>query len=123
VLFTYLPLDDLKQLKPVAIFRSESARARRGWRAALTILAVMLAFLGLIVRRSLHDFEIGIWFVLGVAAFILAAALMAQAVLWALKRARIRSLTFRQALRGLFRPRNATRAILRRRKTIGYEEE
>ncbi len=112
VLFTYLPLDDLKQLKPVAIFRSESARARRGWRAALTILAVMLAFLGLIVRRSLHDFEIGMWFVLGVAAFILAAALMAQAVLWALKRARIRSLTFRQALRGLFRPRNATRAIM-----------
>jgi putative ABC transport system permease protein len=113
VLFTCLPLDDLLRLKPVAIFRSDRAGAGRGGgRAALTILAAMMAFLGLILRRSLHDLKVGMWFVLGVAVFILAAALMAQAVLWALKRARIRSLTFRQALRGLFRPRNATRAIM-----------
>jgi putative ABC transport system permease protein len=112
VLFSILPLQDLKQLKPGAIFRSESPPARKGLPAALTVLAVMLAFLGLILRQSLHDFRMGMWFVTGVAAFILAAALLSHAVLSSLKRSRIQSLIFRQALRGLFRPRNATRAIM-----------
>ncbi len=112
VLFSILPLQDLKQLKPGAIFRRESPPGRKALPAALTVLAVMLAFLGLILRQSLHDLRIGMWFVTGVAAFILTAALMSRAVLSALKRARIQSLTFRQALRGLFRPRNATRAIM-----------
>ncbi|MCU0575084.1 MAG: FtsX-like permease family protein [Syntrophobacteraceae bacterium] len=111
-LFAFLPLNSLNQVKPGAILRKQSAYSSRGLPAALTVLAILAALLGIILKNSAQDLGIALGFVLGVAAFIAAAALIAQGVLLALRRARTSSLAFRQALRGLFRPRNATRSII-----------
>ncbi len=111
-LFAFLPLHGLSQVKPGAILRKQAPAATRGLPAVLALVAIMVALLGLILRSSLDDLRIGVWFVLGTGVFMAAAGLMAQAALSGLRRARFRSLVPRQALRGLFRPRNATRSII-----------
>jgi putative ABC transport system permease protein len=47
-----------------------------------------------------------------VAGLILITSLITELVLFLLRRSRVKGLMMRQALKGLFRPRNATRAIL-----------
>ncbi len=111
-LFAFLPLYRLRDVKPTVVFRLETASVpHRGLPFYLTALTILLFFTGMVLWQ-LEDMKIGAWFVLGMVGLILLTALIAQLILFGLGRIRIRSLALRQALRGLFRPGNATRAVV-----------
>jgi len=110
-LFSFLPLQRIKNLKPAFIFRKETDRAPQGLLHYSTILIIVVFFLGLVIWQ-LKDVRTGIYFMLGLCSLISLTALITQALLKVMKKITFRSLIFRQALRGLFRPNNATRAII-----------
>ena len=110
-LFTVLPLFRLRELKPISILRKETGGTRRGapfYAALLTILG----FFVLMVLWQVQDLRVGMWLVAGILGLILVTALLTHAVLAGLRRVRVKSLALRQALKGLFRPGNATRLII-----------
>jgi len=109
--FTFLPLYHLNDLKPRFIFRKDVVRIKRGWPYYLTIASIFLLFVGLVLWQ-LRDVQVGLIFALGVLVLILIAALIAELVLFILRRRHTKWLAMRQALKGLFRPRNATRATV-----------
>ncbi|MCA9981565.1 MAG: FtsX-like permease family protein, partial [Anaerolineales bacterium] len=109
--FTFLPIYNLQGLKPSFIFRKESLPFRRGW-AYYATLALIVAFFFGMVLYYLEDTETGLYFVGGVLALILVTSLLTAVVLFLLRQLQIKPLAPRQALRGLFRPRNATAAII-----------
>ncbi|MHC1743104.1 MAG: ABC transporter permease [Syntrophobacteraceae bacterium] len=111
-LFTFLPLYRMRQLKPSAVFRKDELPPQRGIVAFIAVLAIAVLFLGMVWWQARNDITVGLWYVLGVVAFLAVPVLITQGVLSALRRVRVKSLVFRQALRGLFRPRNATRSII-----------
>ncbi|MCB0086999.1 MAG: FtsX-like permease family protein, partial [Caldilineaceae bacterium] len=110
-IFTFLPLERLKDLRPSFILRKEETPAPHGLRFFLSLLLLILFFFGMVywqigaLRRSLY-------FVGSVLGLLLITALVTEGVLWLLRRRRVKQLALRQALRGLFRPRNGTRAII-----------
>lgn len=110
-LFTALPLYRLKEVKPRAIFAKEEQGAVRSRPAWFTGAAVILFFLAMVFWR-IHEVKTGLYFVLGVGLLIIVSFLYAEGVLRLLKKLEIRSLILRQALKGLFRPGNATRSII-----------
>ncbi len=110
-LFSFLPLQRLRNLKPAFIFRKEVDKGQRGILYYGTIVLIVLFFIGLVVWQ-LEDVKIGLFFIVGIVALIGLAALLTQGVLLLMKKSRPRSLALRQALRGLFRPNNGTRAIV-----------
>ncbi len=109
--FTFLPLYNLQDLRPSFIFRKEVTPTHHGWPYYATIGGIYLFFVGLILWQ-LQNLEVGGYFILGVTGLVLIAALITEVTLRLLRRRRIKGLTARQALRGLFRPRNATRPIV-----------
>jgi len=109
--FTFLPLNQLEELKPSYIFRQETERATRRW-PFYTALAAMVLLFGALALWQLGDTLTGLYFAGGVAGLVLVAALLAEGALWLLRRQRVQPLGLRQALRGLFRPGNATRSII-----------
>ena len=110
-LFTFLPLYRLKEVRPRAIFGKEEQAANRS-RSTLLLAGVGAMFFVAMVLARIEDLKTGIYFVLGVGILIFAAFIFTEAVLRILKKLRTRNLALRQAMRGLFRPRNATRAII-----------
>ena len=110
-LFSFLPLQRLKTLKPAFIFRQEIDLGPRGALRTSAISAIIIFFTGLVIWQ-LEDLTVGLYFVLGLACLIGLAALSTQGLLLFLRRVRPRSLVLRQAFRGLLRPNNATRAII-----------
>lgn len=111
VLFTALPLYRLKEVKPRAIFGKEEqspVRSRAAWSIGA---AVILFFLAMVFWR-IREVKTGLYFVLGVGLLIIVSFLCAEGVLRLTRKHRTRSLILRQALKGLFRPRNATRPII-----------
>jgi putative ABC transport system permease protein len=69
-----------------------------------------LLFTGAVVWQ-LRDVSIGLWFVLGTVALVLVTAGLAALALAGLRKLRPRDPRVRQAVRGLFRPGNATLAV------------
>ncbi|HSB79093.1 MAG TPA: FtsX-like permease family protein [Candidatus Methylomirabilis sp.] len=110
-LFTFLPLHRLRDVKPNSIFGKEEIRARKRAPYALAASTILLSFAAMILWR-LRDLTLGFFFLLGAILLVLVTALATEASLFVLRKARVRSLVFRQALRGLFRPRNATKPII-----------
>jgi putative ABC transport system permease protein len=110
-LFSFLPLQHIKNLKPVFIFRIESGNAPRGLLHYSAISIIILFFLGLVIWQ-LQDIRTSVYFMLGLGALIGMASLVTQALLLVMKKTTPQSLIFRQAFRGLFRPNNASRAII-----------
>ena len=110
-LFTFIPLQRLRDLKPNAIFRKEPVGWASGPLPYLSAMAMGLFFCGMVLWR-LRELRLGLYFVGGVIGLILVAALATEAILRGLKRRRVKSLPLRQALKGLFRPRNATRPTI-----------
>ena len=110
LLFTALPLYRLKEVKPRAIFGKEETGFF--WNRATWVIAGTgaLFFLAMVLLR-IRDLKTGLYFVLALAGLILLACLMTAASLAYLRRRTPRNLAWRQALKGLFRPRNATRSI------------
>jgi putative ABC transport system permease protein len=75
------------------------------------VLLILALFIGLVIWQ-LGNLRIGLWFAAGTVGLLIVAALLTEAALWLLRRVDARNLVVRQALRGLFRPRNGTRAIV-----------
>ncbi|MFN8439416.1 MAG: FtsX-like permease family protein [Caldilineaceae bacterium] len=109
--FTYLPIYQLEELKPSFIFRKEAARITRGWPFYVTLSFIILFFLGMVLWQ-LNNLRNGLYFVGGVIGLLLLSALLTWVALWITQRVRLKRLEFRQAQRGLFRPRNASFAII-----------
>lgn len=111
MLFAFLPLYGTKHLKPGVIFRKEQPATPQGWPTLLAVSTIFLIFTGMVLWQ-LEDIRAGLWFTAGVLGLITIAAVMTQLGLWGLKKGRVSSLIARQALKGLFRPGNATRSII-----------
>ncbi len=110
-LFSFIPLHQLKNIKPVIIFRKERIRSKAGPAIYLSALLIF-AFFMLLVFRQVKELKTALYFVPGVISLIVITALLAGAVLFILKRTKVRSLLIRQAVKGLFRTQNATRPII-----------
>jgi len=110
-LFSFLPLYRLKELKPVTILRKEFIRTQKGL-PYYTIGFVIFLFFIAMVLWQINVIKTGLYFVLGVILLILITAAATEIALYFLRKLKVRTLTIRQALKGLFRPQNATKAII-----------
>ena len=110
--FTFLPIYQLEELKPSFIFRKEMSKIRHGWPFYGALLVIFAFFVGMVLWQLRNELLAGIYFILGVIGLLLIATGLTYGTLFLLRRARIKSLAVRQALRGLFRPSNATHAII-----------
>ncbi len=110
-LYSFLPLYRLKDIKPVAVFRKETIATQKGWPFYL-ITSLLFAFFLMLVFWQVQDVKTGLYFVGGVILLIIITALLAGIVLYILKRLKLKFLIMRQAIKGLFRPKNATKPII-----------
>ncbi len=110
-LYSFLPLYRLKDIKPVAVFRKETIATQKGWPFYL-ITSLLFAFFLMLVFWQVQDVKTGLYFVGGVILLIIITALLAGTVLYILKRLKLKFLIMRQAIKGLFRPKNATKPII-----------
>ena len=110
LLFTALPLYRLKEVKPRAIFGKEEAGSF--WNRSTWIIAGLggCFFLSLVLLR-IRDLKTGLYFMLALVALVLVAYLLTVAALHFLRTRTPKNLALRQALKGLFRPRNASCSI------------
>ena len=111
LVFTFLPLFRLEELRPGFIFRKEEPPITRWLPYAITVAVIVALFTGLVIWQ-LGQVRTGLYFAGGSIALLLIAGALAEVTLRLLRPLNLRSLVPRQALRGLFRPRNATRAIV-----------
>ncbi len=109
--FTYLPLQEVREVKPAKIFRKDKSSRSRKSEAFILLGCGILLLSGLIIRQ-LEDIETGLYFVTGLVVLIFFLFLLATAVLAVLSKIPISPLVFRQAIRSLMRPGNATRSII-----------
>ncbi len=110
-LFAARPLLNLRRFKPAALFRHETASGRLRPAEGLTVVLTALFFIGLVLWH-LEDLRTGGYFVGGILVLIAIVFAISRFFLASLKRLPTRHLIVRQAIRGLFRPRNATQPIL-----------
>jgi len=110
-IFSFLPLYRLKGFKPGLLLRKEPLSLPRGL-PYYTGAGLVLALFMTAVSLRLGSAEAGGYFLLGLLALILISAALSGTALLLLRRLRLRPLAVRQAVKGLFRPGNATRTIL-----------
>ncbi|MHB8810005.1 MAG: ABC transporter permease [Desulfobulbaceae bacterium] len=110
-LFSLLPLRRSQQLRPAFIFRKELDAAPRGLLHGAILALIVFFFAGLVIWQ-LEEIRLGLYFVLGLCGLLGLTAAGTSAILALLRRHSPRNLALRQAARGLFRPNNATRAII-----------
>jgi putative ABC transport system permease protein len=110
-LFSFIPLHRLKDIKPIIIFRKERIGPRAGPAIYLSA-SLIFAFFMLLVFWQVNDMKTALYFVLGIVLLIVITTLLATAVLFILRHIKVRTLLIRQAVNGLFRPKNATRSII-----------
>ena len=110
-LFAFLPLMRLQEVRPTAIFRKESASLKNAAPIYGTVLTIFAVF-SVMTLWQLKGVQSGLWFIAGAVGFILTTAGCIQLIWWLLRRLTIKKLMVRQALRGLYRPGNATRPII-----------
>lgn len=110
-LFSFIPLHRLKDIKPAIIFRKDRINFKADLAVYLSAFLIIAFFL-LLVFWQVNELKTALYFVLGVIVLIVITTVLAGAVLFILKRTRMNSLMIRQAINGLFRPKNATRAII-----------
>lgn len=110
-IFSFIPLCRLKNLRPAAVFRKESGPAVGGFQHFAAVAVITCFFTGLTVWQ-LEDVRTGIFFVFGLFVLLGLNGLFTHIMLFAMRKRPPRSLLLRQAFKGLFRPKNATRAIV-----------
>ncbi len=110
-LFAFLPLYRLRDLKPNFIFRKESIRSARGF-SYYIIYVIIFFFFIMMILWHIKEIYIGILVAFGLIMFMLVITVVTQAILGIMKKLQIKSLSLRQALKGLYRPGNATRPII-----------
>ena len=111
VAFTFLPIYQVQELKPIFILRKESLPLPKGGLYYTAVALIFLFFSGM-VYWYLQNPERTLYFAGGVVGLIALTSALTQGILWWLRRFKIKPLAMRQALRGLFRPRNSTAAIV-----------
>ena len=111
MIFSFLPLNRLKEMRPMMIFRNPSSVGSKKRPYYLSGAFVLIFFFG-VVLWHMHDVRFGLYFVGGIAALVIVATLLAQLTLWAIGRRPVHHLVLRQAIKGLFRRGNATRSII-----------
>ena len=111
LLFTALPLYRLKEVKPRAIFGKEETG--NFWNRSTWVIAGagVIFFLSMVLIR-LRDLKTGLYFMLALVILVLVSYLLARLTLHLLRGAEPKNLQLRQALKGLFRPHNATLSII-----------
>jgi putative ABC transport system permease protein len=110
-LYSFIPLYRLKDIKPVAVFRKETIPLQKGWPLYL-ISGLLFIFFLTLVFWQVQDIKTGLYFVGGIILLIIITALLAGTALFILKRLKVKFLMVRQAIRGLYRPKNATKPII-----------
>jgi putative ABC transport system permease protein len=110
-LFAARPLLNLRHFKPSALFRHEKRPRRVLPEEGLTVILTLLFFVGLVLWQ-LEDIRTGGYFIGGIFALVGIVFLGVRLFLKMLRRLPTGHLAIRQAIRGLFRPRNATQPIL-----------
>lgn len=110
-LFSFLPLNGLKAVKPIVILRQAAGSIRRSAASYLTAIFIGLFFSAAILWQ-LKDVKTGLYFVVGILGLIAVSNLLTRLVLRGLKRLPSQGPTLRQAVRGLFRPGNLTGAVI-----------
>jgi len=111
LLFTFLPLYRLRNIKPIVIFRNEAGNHARGI-VYYIATAVGVAMVTLLVIRHLEDKTVGLMFMAGVLALVAVIAVLAHLLVWGAGKLKFRELSLRQALRSMIRTGNATRSII-----------
>ncbi len=111
LLFSFLPLFRLRTLRPMMIFRQEDAVRPQKWPYLVFGILFLVFFSGMVLWH-MRDPRFGFYFIGGSIALVATAAVLTQLVLWGLKHLRFGTLTIRQAVKGLFRRHNATRAVV-----------
>lgn len=110
-LFTALPIYRLRELKPKAIFGKDQQSNFMNRPTWITTGASLLFLLGMVIWR-VREVQTGLYFVLGVSVLIIVSLLCAVGIMFLLKKLQPHNMILRQALKGLFRPGNATRSTL-----------
>lgn len=110
-LFSLMPLIRLRRVRPADIF-TRSARNFVWDPAFLAVSFLIFALFAAMVTWQLNDVKAGLLFSTVLSLFFFMIHLLVRAALAALKRISTKNLAVRQALKGLFRPSNATAAIL-----------
>jgi len=110
-LFTFAPFFRLKEMRPVVIFRKETAVLHKHWPMYVSAIGFVLFFFGLVFRH-MQDLRFGIYFMATLGALILVTSIVTRLLLWILKRLRIRRMVVRQAIKGLFRQGGATWSVI-----------
>ncbi len=110
-IFTFLPIYQLQGYKPRYIFRKEPSAARPSWVFFLAQVLI-LVFLSAMTFRYLQNLTRTLYFAIGLLILVLVITLLARLILVLLQRLRFSPLDVRQAVRGMFRPRNATAGII-----------
>ncbi len=114
LLFSLLPLLEIRRIKPILVLRSleESGRRRFDPERALVGLLVAAGLLGLASWQS-GSLKIGAIFLVGMAAMTGVLSFAATILMRALRGLRtIPSFTVRQGINSLYRPGNQTRIVL-----------
>ncbi len=111
LLFTFLPLYRLRNIKPVAIFRKENVSSRRDGVFYLTIV-IAAAAIAVLITAQLEDTRLGLLFTAAVLAFIAAISLVANLLVKMALRLNLQTLSLRQALRSMTRAGNASRSVI-----------
>ena len=110
-LFSLLPLNRLRRIKPVAIFRKEIPQTAPGW-SAFAIICAVIGLLAAVILRRMPTPMSGIYVLAGMAGLIAVSAGLTLLILHGIRRLPLRRLSLVQARKGLFRPGNRTRSIL-----------
>jgi putative ABC transport system permease protein len=111
LLFTFLPLHRLRNIKPVAIFRSDKQGSAKDI-VFYVVVAAGIALITLLVIRQLEDKLIGLAFMGGIVVLITVITFAAHLLIKSAVMLKIRNLSLRQAVRSMTRAGNATRSII-----------
>lgn len=111
LLFSFLPLQRLKHMRPMMIFRGQGKDTSRRWPTYAGIGMFIVFFFGLVLWH-MRELQFGLYFVGGLLGLIAAVALLTQAALWSIRKLPVNHLVIRQAIRGLFRKGNAARCTV-----------
>ncbi len=110
-LFTFLPLWRINNVKPAAIFRSESSKAKKTRTYYLGIV-FGLSGLTILLVRHLDDVRTGFYFLVGILFLVGVIALMTRLAFFSLSKFEWKNLYLRLVLRSLLRPGNVTQSIV-----------
>ncbi len=111
ILFTFLPLRRINDVKPATIFRSEFSRVKK---TPTYYLGIVFGLSGLTILfiRHLGDARTGFYFLTGTLLLVGVISLMTRLVFFSLSRFEWKNLYLRLVLRSLLRPGNVTRSIV-----------